>query len=156
MEVFTKTASNGKTIELRIDGPLIEILVDGESKGTVGQVLRLDANLRRGLYRNAPTHNPRGEPLTHAVNFVTLTEPEGRRIEQLLEVEKERQARRYAEAEREKYPAEYARAKETGKPVAVGSYDVPCNDPREECNCDILTRWINPDGSFTNTRQHTW
>ena len=47
-------------------------------------------------------------------------------------------------------------AKATGERQVLKQYTVDCNDPHEECNTDIVTVWVMPDGGQTKTRQHTW
>ena len=60
------------------------------------------------------------------------------------------------EAEERKVVGAKAEAAATGKPVKIRSYSCGCNDPREECNLDIVTVWAQPDGSVRETRTHTW
>lgn len=33
---------------------------------------------------------------------------------------------------------------------------VPCNDPTEECNWDLLSRFIDAEGKEIVTREHTY
>lgn len=47
-------------------------------------------------------------------------------------------------------------ARETGKKQFLESYLCDCNDPNEECNTDIISVYINSDGSKSSERQHTW
>ena len=81
--------------------------------------------------------------------------------------EAERKAREEAEAkaaqEAEKKAAEeaelaqkYAQARETGKPVIIRTYMVPCSDPREECNVDNVVEYAMPDGTVKREQYHTW
>jgi hypothetical protein len=74
------------------------------------------------------------------------------------EIQGEKDAARAAKkAARADHDAEcLARAKETGKPVIVESWRVACDDPNEECDCDIVERVANPDGSITMHQHHTW
>ena len=71
-----------------------------------------------------------------------------------LEVEKEK-ARKKAEKEAA-LQEKFDEAKATGKPVIIRKYSVPCEDPREECNMDIVTEYAMPDGSIKRTQYHTW
>lgn len=48
------------------------------------------------------------------------------------------------------------KAKEEGKMQILNSYSCPCNDPREECNVDIITDYVNEDGKIITKRSHTW
>lgn len=48
------------------------------------------------------------------------------------------------------------KARQTGKPEKVRSWIEPCNDPREECNLDVVTLYVRPDGTTYTTREHTW
>ncbi len=78
-------------------------------------------------------------------------------LEQKKEEERREKQRKYVE---EKYPTELEKAKETGEAIAIDQEMVPCNDPREECSLDILTRYlkVTPDGEYEilEKRQHTW
>ena len=69
-----------------------------------------------------------------------------------IEAEK---ARVIAEKEA-KEKAIFDEAKTTGKPVVLASYTDDCNDPREECSCDQVVVYANPDGSKTTKRWHTY
>jgi len=48
------------------------------------------------------------------------------------------------------------KAKETGEKQLISKWTEDCNDPREECNTDICYYWAMPDGTTTETRNHTW
>lgn len=50
----------------------------------------------------------------------------------------------------------FAEAKRTGNGVILESYPVECNDPNEECSCDIITVYAMPDGSTKSNRSHTY
>jgi len=71
-----------------------------------------------------------------------------------LEVEKEK-ARKKAEKEAA-LQEKFDEAKATRKPVIIRRYSVPCGDPQEECNMDIVTEYAMPDGSTKRTQHHTW
>ncbi|MGL4774558.1 MAG: hypothetical protein ACRC2K_13435 [Clostridium sp.] len=57
---------------------------------------------------------------------------------------------------REKYKEQWEQAKKENKDIEIFSYSCPCNDKREECNLDIVTEYITPDGKYKEERQHTW
>lgn len=48
------------------------------------------------------------------------------------------------------------KAAETGEKQLYNQHTENCNDPKEECNIDIVSTYIMPDGSFKTFRQHTW
>jgi hypothetical protein len=50
----------------------------------------------------------------------------------------------------------FKKAKQTGEKQLLNKWSEPCNDPKEECNVDIVYVWIMPDGSKTKSRHHTW
>lgn len=50
----------------------------------------------------------------------------------------------------------FAEAAQTGEKVRIRSYALPCSDPTEECEIDVITVWALPDGRIEETRQHTW
>lgn len=47
-------------------------------------------------------------------------------------------------------------AEQTGEKQKAGSWMEPCNDEDEECNWDIVTKYIDKEGKCTLSRQHTW
>ncbi len=47
-------------------------------------------------------------------------------------------------------------AMETGEPQLISQWVEDCNDPSEECNADICSYWILPDGTKKETRSHTY
>ena len=61
-----------------------------------------------------------------------------------------------SDAKQRKLDEAIEEAKTTGKRVQVETWSDDCCDPTEECSLDIVTRWANPDGTFSCTRQHTW
>lgn len=69
------------------------------------------------------------------------------------EVEKKEEKKRKKE---EKEKAVFDEAKKTGKPVVLFSYTDDCDDPREECSCDQVVIYANPDGTKTTKRWHTY
>ena len=50
----------------------------------------------------------------------------------------------------------FEKAKQTGEKQLLNKWPEPCNDPKEECDVDIVYVWIMPDGSKTKSRHHTW
>jgi hypothetical protein len=48
------------------------------------------------------------------------------------------------------------RAKATGKPQVIRGWMDECNDPKEECSLDRVSLMMNPDGTTTTVRTHTW
>lgn len=47
-------------------------------------------------------------------------------------------------------------AKKTGKKALLRRWPGPCNDPGEECDLDMISEYVMPDGSRATTRAHTW
>lgn len=61
------------------------------------------------------------------------------------------------EAERKaKKDREIAEAKEKNINIEVGRWTEPCNDPKEECNVDIIIEYVTPNGEYITKRNHTW
>ena len=81
-----------------------------------------------------------------------FTYPQAVEYNRLAEEEKARKKAEKEAALQEKFDE----AKATGKPVIIRKYTVPCEDPREECNMDIVTEYAMPDGSIKRTQHHTW
>lgn len=50
----------------------------------------------------------------------------------------------------------FAEAKASGKSVLIRRYTVPCCDPSEECDMDIVLEYAMPDGSTKREQNHTW
>ncbi len=61
-----------------------------------------------------------------------------------------------AKAAAEEREAKFQEAREAGAPVLLHRWNEPCNDPREECNLDIIYEYAMPDGSTKVERHHTW
>ena len=54
------------------------------------------------------------------------------------------------------FKTELKEAKETGNIISKNIGLVPCDDDNEECNYDMLTVLIYPNGNIKEERQHTW
>lgn len=48
------------------------------------------------------------------------------------------------------------KAKETGERQVLSKRNVPCNNPHIECNFDIITEYILPNGELVEERQHAY
>jgi len=73
----------------------------------------------------------------------------------IIEEKKNKQAEKKAAKEAKENPI-FQKAKETGEPQIIESHPVECEDPREECNTDIVTVYAMPDGTTKRTQNHTW
>lgn len=47
-------------------------------------------------------------------------------------------------------------AAETGQDVVISRQTAPCNDSREECSLDHVSKIATPDGEIETRRTHTW
>jgi len=74
---------------------------------------------------------------------------------EIIDKKEKKQAERKAAKEAKETPI-FQKAKETGEPQIIESYPVECNDPREECDTDIVTIYAMPDGTTKRTQNHTW
>ena len=81
-----------------------------------------------------------------------FTPQQAQKYAEKKKAEKEAAKRKEKEEEEEKF----RRAKETGQPVEIRRYFVPCSSKNEECDTDIVTVWAMPDGTKKETRHHTW
>lgn len=70
--------------------------------------------------------------------------------------EAEQKKREKERAEKERVEAIFAKARETGEKQVIEQYSVPCNDPEEDCDIDIITVYAMPDGTRKTERHHTW
>lgn len=59
-------------------------------------------------------------------------------------------------AEDQRVAAIFVKARETGEKQELHRFPIDCTDPSEECNVDIVTVWAMPDGSKSETKNHTW
>lgn len=50
----------------------------------------------------------------------------------------------------------FAIAKETGEKQEIGHYTTACNNPKEECDIDIVYEYAMPDGTVKTERTHTY
>jgi hypothetical protein len=92
-------------------------------------------------------HNALGETFTLA-DAVEFARP---KLEAKLATKTAKKAQKQASD-----VAKFEEAKRTGKPVILARWSEDCNDPREECDIDNLTRYAMPDGTTKITRSHTW
>lgn len=74
--------------------------------------------------------------------------------EKIKEMEAETKAR---EEKRVRHKEEkFEEAKRTGKKVLLNKWTEPCNNPKEECDLDVITQYALPDGTIQTVRNHTW
>lgn len=83
---------------------------------------------------------------------ITLTEL----LEMVKETEKYQAKMEKERVEEEKYEEALQEARETGENVELKRYSAPCNDPKEECNIDIIIVYVTPSGRTKETRVHTY
>lgn len=50
----------------------------------------------------------------------------------------------------------FNKAKETGIKQEINNWSEPCDNPKEECNLDIVTLYALPNGETEKIRNHTW
>ena len=65
-------------------------------------------------------------------------------------------AKKKAAEQQQKKEAAKKKAFETGKRIEISHYATECDDANEECNLDIITKWVMPNGTVETTRSHTW
>lgn len=66
-----------------------------------------------------------------------------------------RKAEKKAEREAERR-AKFEEAARTGKPVELERYHTGCNDPKLECDLDVVIVYAMPDGTTQEKRHHTF
>ena len=83
---------------------------------------------------------------------------EKRHFDEANEIKEKKQAKEQADkkAEEKRVAEIFARAKSTGEKQELKRFSIECQDPHEECSVDIVTVWAMPDGSKTETLNHTW
>lgn len=57
---------------------------------------------------------------------------------------------------KESFQTLLAKAITENKKQKINSWIEPCNDKNEECNVDWVYEYINPDGTISKERYHTW
>ncbi|MED4914316.1 hypothetical protein [Parageobacillus thermoglucosidasius] len=67
-----------------------------------------------------------------------------------------KQKEKQKEAEKAELQAKFDEAKRTGQKVEIRRWTDDCNDPKEECDLDIVIEYAMPDGSVKVERHHTW
>lgn len=77
-------------------------------------------------------------------------------LAEMKEQEKERKKLEKEEEKKERIEALFAKARETGEKQVIEQYSVPCNNPEEDCDIDIITVYAMPDGTRKTERHHTW
>lgn len=73
-----------------------------------------------------------------------------------LNKEKEQREQEQRIKEQEIFEEKLQQAKLTGEPVELSTISVPCNDPEEECDMDLIIKYVNPAGDIITKRIHTW
>lgn len=92
-------------------------------------------------------------------DYYILPEEEYKR---LIKKEKETEEQRLNEQkeknqkEKERIDNIFKKAKISGKRQLLEKFVTECDNPKEECNTDIICKYAMPDGSTTTTINHTW
>jgi len=77
-----------------------------------------------------------------------------KQIGEIVETEFKKAEKESAEAENE--AKAFSEAKLTGEKQIIKKYVAECNDPKEECDQDIVIIYAMPDGMKKTERNHTW
>lgn len=88
-----------------------------------------------------------------------MTFAEYKKLAELAEMkaqEKERKKIEKEKAEKKRIKKIFEKARETGEKQVIEQYSVPCNNPEEDCDIDIITVYAMPDGTKKTERHHTW
>lgn len=56
----------------------------------------------------------------------------------------------------DRYPAALAEATATGQPVCIAEYVTECRSRNLECDTDIVTLWVHPDGHGSQGVNHRY
>jgi len=75
-------------------------------------------------------------------------------LEFVRPIQEEKEAK--IKAKEEERSAKIKKAKETGEPVVLNEITEDCNDPKEECDLDLVQIVTMPDGSVKERRIHTY
>lgn len=84
-------------------------------------------------------------------NMKELIKKEKETEEQRLNEQKEKNQK-----EKERIDNIFKKAKISGKRQLLEKFVTECDNPKEECNTDIICKYAMPDGSTTTTINHTW
>lgn len=69
------------------------------------------------------------------------------KLEEILNIKAKREAER---------KAIFDKAKATGEKQVLSKWSEDCNDPREDCDVDIIITFALPNGEIETIRNHTW
>ncbi|MCC0669414.1 MULTISPECIES: hypothetical protein [unclassified Clostridioides] len=81
---------------------------------------------------------------------------EAKRILELKKESEEKQKQKREKEEAERINSLIEKAKKTGKKQTISSWMEPCNNTKEECNLDVVTKQIDKNGKIEISRQHTF
>lgn len=100
-----------------------------------------------------------GESVGNGYNKVEITEADVARIieKYFTDIDAEAAAEREAEEREENRRKELMeKAKETGEPQLLFRRFAWCDDPKEECDVDVIEGYIDGDGNVEVTKQHLY
>lgn len=111
-----------------------------------------DAELRKRAMQE-------GESVGNGYNKVEITDADVARIieKYFADIDAAAAAEEQAEERAEKRRKELIqKAKETGEPQRLYYRFVECNDPKEDCDLDVIAGYIDGEGNVEVTRQHLY
>lgn len=100
-----------------------------------------------------------GESMDNGYNKVEITDTDVARIieKYFADIDAEAAAEEQAEERAENRRKELIqKAKETGEPQRLYYRFVECNDPKEDCDLDVIAGYIDGEGNVEVTRQHLY
>lgn len=112
----------------------------------------MDAELRKKAMQE-------GESMDNGYNKVKITDADVARIieKYFADIDAAAAAEEQAEERAENRRKELIqKAKETGEPQRLYYRFVECNDPKEDCDLDVIAGYIDGEGNVEVTRQHLY
>jgi len=117
--------------------------------------------------RDTSNFDDKIRPLSHAIDrdvpglytvgpWYTISNEDLMAVIAEITAEKEAAKQKKDQESQAKFDAALTKAKETGEPAILSTRHVDCDDPNEECDIDILTTYVRPDGTTFARRHHTW
>jgi len=80
---------------------------------------------------------------------------ERRREEELEQIREDHPSLRSVEIEPKEFDHAQIKAEEDGEKVEIAERNTSCNNPKAQCNLDIVTYYVTPDGEIETERIHT-
>ncbi|MFW9879549.1 MAG: hypothetical protein ACFFG0_41265 [Candidatus Thorarchaeota archaeon] len=83
-------------------------------------------------------------------------EKDVKKLKESERIRKEKEKKKKKLEEKKRIQTLIEKARETGKKQIVNQFSIPCRDPNEECNIDLVIEFIDGKGKKSKDIIHTW